>query len=67
MDGRGEVVYGSGKFDQIGQEKMIRWDRRSCMGQESLIGWDRRRGFDGTGEVDITSKQDNFLATNVPF
>jgi hypothetical protein len=39
------------------------------MGWESLIGWDRRRRFDvdGTGEVDITSKQDNFLATNVPF
>jgi hypothetical protein len=30
------------------------------MGQESLLGWDRRRRFDGTGEVDITSKQDNF-------
>ncbi len=39
----GEVVDGSGEFDQMGQEKMIRWDRRSCMGQESLIGWDRRR------------------------
>jgi hypothetical protein len=37
------------------------------MGQESLIGWDKRRGFDGTGEVDITSKQEDFLATNVPF
>ncbi len=37
------------------------------MGQESLIGWDRRRQFDGTGEVDITSKQVVFLATNVPF
>jgi hypothetical protein len=37
------------------------------MGQESLIGWDRRRQFDGTGEVDITSKQDEFLAANVPF
>jgi hypothetical protein len=37
------------------------------MGQESLIGWDRRRRFDGTGEVDIISKKDNFLATNVPF
>jgi hypothetical protein len=32
-----------------------------------LIGWDRRRRFDGTGEVNVTSKQDNFLATNVPF
>jgi hypothetical protein len=40
----------------MGQEKL-------CMGQESLIGWDRRRQFDGTGEVDITSKQDDFLAT----
>ncbi len=37
------------------------------MGQESLIGWDRRRRFDGTGEVDTTSKQDNFLASNVLF
>ena len=37
------------------------------MGQESLIGWDRRRQFDGTGEVDITSKQDEFLEANVPF
>jgi hypothetical protein len=37
------------------------------MGQESLIRWDKRRRFDGTGEVDITSKQDEFLATNVPF
>jgi hypothetical protein len=37
------------------------------MGQESLIGWDRRKQFDGTGEVDITSKQDNFLALNVLF
>ncbi len=37
------------------------------MGQESLIGWDKRRRFDGTGEVDITLKQDDFLATNVPF
>ncbi len=46
----------------MGQEKLY-------MGQESLIGlgWDRRRQFDGTGEVDITSKQDNLLATNVPF
>jgi hypothetical protein len=44
----------------MGQEKLF-------MGQESLIGWDRRRRFDGTGEVDITSKQDEFLATNVPF
>jgi hypothetical protein len=26
----GEVIYGSGDFDQMGQEKMIRWDRRSC-------------------------------------
>ncbi len=37
------------------------------MGQESLIGWERRRQFDGTGEVDIASKQDDFLATNVLF
>ena len=44
----------------MGQEKLY-------MGQESLIGWDRRRRFDGTGEDDITSKQDKFLATNVPF
>jgi hypothetical protein len=44
----------------MGQEKLY-------VGQESLIGWDRRRWFDGTGEVDITSKQDNFSATNVPF
>jgi hypothetical protein len=26
----GEVVHGSGEFDQMGQEKMIRRDRRSC-------------------------------------
>jgi hypothetical protein len=44
----------------MGQEKLY-------MGQVSLIGWDRRRQFDGTGEVDITSKQDEFLATNIPF
>jgi hypothetical protein len=44
----------------MGQEKLY-------MGQESLIGCDMRRRFDGTGEVDITSKQDNFLPTNVPF
>ncbi len=44
----------------MGQEKLY-------MGQESLIGWERRRRFDGTGEVDISSKQDNFLATNVLF
>jgi hypothetical protein len=44
----------------MGQEKLY-------MGQESLIGSDKRRQFDGTGEVDITSKQDEFLATNVPF
>ncbi len=44
----------------MGQEKL-------CMGQESLIGWDRRKQFDGKGEVDTTSKQDDFLATNVPF
>ncbi len=37
----------------MGQEKLY-------MGQESLIGWDRRRQFDGTGEVDITSKQEIF-------
>ncbi len=44
----------------MGQEKLY-------MGQESLIGWNRRRQFDGTEEVDITSKQDDFFATNVPF
>jgi hypothetical protein len=44
----------------MGQEKLY-------IGQESLIGQDRRRRFDGTGEVDITSKQDTFLETNVPF
>ncbi len=44
----------------MGQEKLY-------MGQESLIGRDRRRRFDGTGEVDITLEQDDFLATNVPF
>ncbi len=27
----GEVVHGSGKFDQMEQEKMIRWNRRSCI------------------------------------
>ncbi len=44
----------------MGQKKLY-------MGQETLIGWDRRRRFDGTGEVDITLKLDDFLATNVPF
>ncbi len=44
----------------MGQEKLY-------MGQESLIGWDRRRRFDSTGEVDITIKQEDFLATNVVF
>ncbi len=29
LDGTGEVVYGSGEFDRMEQEKMIRWDRRS--------------------------------------
>ncbi len=38
----------------MGQEKLY-------MGQESLIGWDRRRWLDGTREVDITSKQDDFF------
>ncbi len=51
---------GTGENDYMGQDRLY-------MGQESLIEWDRRRQFDGTGEVDITSKQDNFLATNVPF
>ncbi len=27
----GEVVHGSGEFYQMIQEKMIRWDRRSCI------------------------------------
>jgi hypothetical protein len=44
----------------MGQEKLY-------LGQESLIGWDRRRRFDGTGEVDITSKKDDFLAKKFPF
>jgi hypothetical protein len=44
----------------MGQEKLY-------MGQESLKGWNRRRRFDGTGEVAFTSKQDDFLATNVSF
>jgi hypothetical protein len=43
----------------MGQEKLY-------MGQESLIGWDRRRQFDGTGEVDITSKQDDFFGNKCP-
>ncbi len=29
LDGTGEVVYGSGEFNRMGQEKMIWWDRRS--------------------------------------
>ncbi len=29
LHGTGEVVYGSGEFDRIGQKRMIRWDRRS--------------------------------------
>ncbi len=43
----------------MGQEKLY-------MGQESLIGWGRRRRFDGTGEVDITSKQDDFFGNKCP-
>ncbi len=31
----GEVVHGSEEFDWMGQEKMTRWDRRSCI-------WGRR-------------------------
>ncbi len=31
VHGTGEVVYRSGEFDPMGQEKMIRWDRRSCI------------------------------------
>ncbi len=31
VHGTGEVVYGSGEFDLMGEEKMIRWDRRSCI------------------------------------
>jgi hypothetical protein len=31
FDGTGEVVYGSGEFDWMGQEKLTRWDRRSCI------------------------------------
>ncbi len=27
----GEVVHGSRDLDWMGQEKMIRWDRRSCI------------------------------------
>jgi hypothetical protein len=27
----GEVVHGARDFDWMGQGKMIRWDRRSCM------------------------------------
>ncbi len=48
LDRTREVVYGSGEFDWMEQEKMTRWDRRSCiwvrrvwednlMGQEKLI------------------------------
>ncbi len=43
----------------MGQEKLY-------MGQESLIGWERRRRFDGTREVDITSKQDDFFGNKCP-
>ncbi len=32
----GEFVHGSGEFDQMGQEKMIRWDRRSCIWVRSV-------------------------------
>ncbi len=32
----GEVVHGSGEFDQMGQEKMI------FFGQEKMIKWVRR-------------------------
>jgi hypothetical protein len=31
LDRTGEVVYGSGEFDWMGQEKMTRWDRRSSI------------------------------------
>ncbi len=27
----GEVLHGSGEFDWMRQEKMTRWDRRSCI------------------------------------
>ncbi len=45
VHGTGEVVYGSGEFDPMGQEKMIRWDRRSCI-------WVKRVRSDRTGEND---------------
>ncbi len=45
VHGTEEVVYGSGEFDPMGQEKMIRWDRRSCI-------WVRRVRLDRTGEND---------------
>ncbi len=45
VHGTGEVVNGSGEFDPMGQEKMNRWDRRSCI-------WVRRVRLDGTGEND---------------
>ncbi len=45
VHGKGEVVFGSGEFDPMGQEKMIRWDRRSCI-------WVRRVQLDRTGEND---------------
>jgi hypothetical protein len=45
VHGTGEVVYGSGEFDPMGQEKMIRWDMRSCT-------WVRRVPLDRTGEND---------------
>ncbi len=40
-----KVVYGSGEFDPMEQEKMIRWDRRSCI-------WVKRVRSDRTGEND---------------
>jgi hypothetical protein len=45
VHGTGEVVYGSGEFDLMGQEKMIRWDRRSCI-------WIKRVHLNRTGEND---------------
>ncbi len=60
LDGTEDIVYGSGEFDRMEQEKVIWWDRRSCI-------WVRRVCWDGTGEDDLmgqkswcTSKQDNF-------
>jgi hypothetical protein len=37
LDRTGEVVYGSGEFDWMGQEKMTRWDRSNVQNAAKLV------------------------------